>query len=197
TVEFTSRGGAPQPRVYDEGYFRVYHFRVDESPAAPNEPFSVPANEYLPNVHVSWGVDLDRRLLVLNKRAFQTTPVDPRLVRIARRIVRPISTGDELERAKAIYHWVMDNVQEGEEDDGRRVVVGKRGNRWRAFVELCRAVDIPTRWVIARNSLFPEPQGPVETAVQFSENLLRVGKPPYAWVQMSERFLPFGYVPAP
>lgn len=195
-VVFTRRGGAPEPAVHDEGYFRVYRFRVDESPAAPNEPFSVPPNEYLPNVHVGWGIDLERRLLVLNKRAFPTTPIDPRLVRIAKRILDPVAEQPELARAKVLYRWVMDNVQDGEEEDGRRVVVGKRGNRWRALEELCRSAGIPTRWVIARNALFPDPQGPVEKAIQFSENLLRVGSGPHAWVQMNERFLPFGYLPA-
>lgn len=195
-VDFAFHGGAPQPRVYDEGYFRVYHFRVDESPAAPNEPYSVPVSEYLPNVHVSWGLDLDRRLRVLGKRVVETTPVDPRIVRIATRIVNPVSGKGELEKAKALYHWVMDNVLAAEEEDGRRSVVGKKGNRWRAFVELCRALDIETHWVLAKNSLFPPPQGNAEEAAQFSENLLRVGSRSHAWVQLGEQYAPFGYVPA-
>ncbi len=195
-VEFAFHGGAPQPAVHDEGYFRVYHFRVDESPAAPNEPYSVPISEYLPNVHVSWGLNLDRRLSVLSKRVLDTTPIDPRLVRIAKRIVDAEAATGELERAKALYHWVMDNVRPAEEEDGRRSVVGKKGNRWRAFVELCRALRIETQWALAKNSLFPTPQGEAEKAAQFSENLLRVGRGPFAWVQLNEQYAPFGYVPA-
>lgn len=196
TVEFAFRGGAPQPTVRDEGFFRVYHFRVDGSPAAPNEPYSVPVSEYLPNVHVSWGLNLERRMRILSKRAIETTPVDPRLVRIATRIVEASHAESELQRAKALYHWVMDNVRPAEEEDGRRSVVGKKGNRWRAFTELCRSLGIETRWVIAKNSLFPAPKGDAEQAAQFSENLLRVGSGPYAWVQLSEQYGPFGYVPA-
>lgn len=195
-VEFAFHGGAPKPKVYDEGYFRVYHFRVDESPAAPNEPYSVPVSEYLPNVHVSWGLNLERRLRVLSKRVVDTTPVDPRLVRIARRIVEAAAADTELDEAKALYYWVMDNVRPAEEDDGRRSVVGKKGNRWRAFIELCRALDIEAHWAIAKNALFPEPQGEAEKAAQFSENLLRVGSGPFVWVQLAEQYAPFGYVPA-
>lgn len=195
-VEFTYRGNAPQPNVHDEGYFRVYHFRVDQSPAAPNEPYSVPINEYLPNVRVTWGLNLQRRLDVLQKRTVETTPVDPRIVRIAQRIVEDVPK-DELARAKALYHWVMDNVRTAEDEDGRRAVVGKRGNRWRAFIELCRSIGIPTRWAIARNALFPAPQGEAEVAAQYSENLLLVGSKKQAWVQLGDQFAPFGYVPAP
>lgn len=197
SVDFAFHGGAPKPTIHDEGYFRVYHFRVDESPAAPNEPYSVPISEYLPNVHVSWGLNLDRRLNVLSKRSIESTPVDPRLVRIAKRIVEADHAKDELARAKSLYHWVMDNVRPAEEEeDGRRSVVGKKGNRWRAFIELCRSLGIDTHWVIVKNSLFPEPQGNAEQAAQFSENLLRVGSGPYAWVQLREQYAPFGYVPA-
>lgn len=195
SVQFTYRGNAPQPEVHDEGYFRVYHFRVDQSPAAPNEPYSVPINEYLPNVHVTWGLNLERRLEVLQKRTLETTPVDPRIVRIAERIVEG-APKSELGRAKALYHWVMNNVRPAEEEDGRRAVVGKRGNRWRAFAELCRSIGIPTQWAIAKNALFPEPQGEAEAAAQFSENLLRVGSKQTAWVQLNEQFAPFGYIPA-
>lgn len=196
-VDFAYHGGAPEPKVHDEGYFRVYHFRVDESPAAPNEPYSVPISEYLPNVHVSWGLNLERRLNLLSKLAVDTTPVDPRLVRIAKRIVEASRAKTELGRAKALYHWVMDNVRPAEEeDDGRRSVVGKKGNRWSAFSELCRALGIEVHRVVARNALFPEPQGDAEHAAQFSERLLRVGSGPYAWVQLNEQYAPFGYVPS-
>ncbi len=194
-VQFTYRGNAPQPTVHDEGYFRVYHFRVDQSPAAPNEPYSVPINEYLPNVHVTWGLNLERRLNVLQKRTVETTPIDPRIVRIATRIVQDLPK-TESARAKALYHWVMDNVRPAEEEDGRRAVVGKRGNRWRAFSELCRSIGIETHWAIAKNSLFPVPQGEAEAAAQYAENLLRVGSDNVVWVQLNEQFAPFGYVPA-
>lgn len=197
SVEFAFHGGAPQPQVHDEGYFRVYHFRVDESPAAPNEPYSVPISEYLPNVHVSWGLNIERRLNLMSKLAVETTPIDPRLVRIAKRIVEAERAATELERARALYHWVMDNVRPAEEeDDGRRSVVAKKGNRWNAFSELTRALGIETHRVIARNALFAEPQGEAEKAAQFSERLLRVGSGPYAWLQLNEQYAPFGYVPA-
>jgi hypothetical protein len=134
---------------------------------------------------------------LLSKLAIDTTPVDPRIVRIAKRIVEASHAKSELDRAKSLYHWVMDNVRTAEEeDDGRRSIVGKKGNRWSAFAELCRALGIEVHRVVARNALFPKPQGAAESAAQFSERLLRVGSGPYAWVQLNEQYAPFGYVPA-
>ena len=56
-----------------------------------------------------------------------------------------------MRRKDELYRWVVGNVQEGEEDDGRRAVVGKNGNLWRAYITLCRALDIPVDYAAAQN----------------------------------------------
>jgi hypothetical protein len=86
-------------------------------------------------------------------------------------------------------------VQNGDESDGRRVVVGKRGNPWRAFTTLCRSIDIPVVWALARNRLAPEAKGPASAAAQFGTTILLVGKKRKP-VTLIDKYHPFGYVPA-
>jgi cellulose synthase operon protein C len=196
-VVIESTGSVPEPVVEERGYFRVHRWRVDLSPPAVTEPMSVPLTEYLPSVRIGWGLDLDRRLRLLTSQVTETAPVDPRIVEIAKKIVSPVPPSQPEQRAKRLYHWVLDNVQDGEEDDGRRVVTGKRGSQWRAFETLCRALDIPVTWAVVKNRLAPPPRGPDMEARQYNQTVLRVGNPKSpVWLTFDGKFVPFGYVPA-
>jgi hypothetical protein len=55
-------GAVPAPTVERRDGLVTRRWRVDESPAAPSEPGSVPVTEFLPSVRIGWGVTLERRL---------------------------------------------------------------------------------------------------------------------------------------
>lgn len=199
TIE--TRGGAPAPTIERERGATVYRWRVDESPAAPVEPLSVPASDWLPSVRPSWGVTLDQHLHRLAAQVLSLTPVDPRVKRIAAGIVRPTKPEQAYQRARMLYRWVLENVEPGEESDGRRVVIAKQGSRWQGFMTLCRALELPVTVALARNTLSDTPVGPVESAEQFNLPLLRVQtERGDTWLTMGQneardRYLPFGYLP--
>ncbi len=192
-----TRGAVPQPELKDLGGLMLRRWRVDDSPAAPQEPGSAPITEFLPSVRVGWGVTLDERMARLADSLTDLTPVDPRIARIARRIVEPLGPKAKEERARRLYRWVLANVEEGPETDGRRVIIGKQGNRWRGFVSLCRALGLEVGYAVGRNRLSAEPSGPLERASQFSEPLLRLKtESGERWLTLVSKFAPFGYVPA-
>ncbi len=190
-------GGAPEPQREDVGAFEVRRWRVDHSQAAPNEPHAPPISEFLPSVRIAWGVSHEKRLRNLHANAIDLTPVDPRIVRIAERIVDPAPASKPLARAQKLYRWVLENIEEGEESDGRRVVIGKEGIRARGFETLSRALGIEVEYAVVQNKLQAPPRGPISRAMLFNEMLLRVGKDPdAAWLAVGNKFAPFGYVPA-
>ena len=189
-------GGAPQPQREDVGAFEVRRWRVDKSPAAPSEPNSPPMSEFLPSVQIAWGISRERRLHNLHGNAIDLTPIDPRIVRIAERIVESAPASKPMVRAQKLYRWVMANVEEGEETDGRRVVIGKEGVRARGFETLCRALGIQVDYALARNKLMAPPRGPISRAMLYSQMVLRVGQDKEsAWLTVGNKFAPFGYVP--
>jgi cellulose synthase operon protein C len=196
-VVIETTGAVPAPEVVEEGALVSRRWRVDFSPAAPVEPHGVPITEFLPSVRVGWGVNLAGHLARLSDAVADTTPTDPRIVRIARRIVEDVPRGDTLAKARRLYRWVLDNVESGEESDGRRVIVSKNGNRWRGFLELCAALGIDAQYAVAKNRLAPPPEGPISQAALFTEPVIRIaaGKQ-QAWVSLNQKFAPFGYVPA-
>ncbi|MBN2192749.1 MAG: hypothetical protein JW751_08010 [Polyangiaceae bacterium] len=194
-VEVT--GDVPAPRREDQDGFEVRRWRVDESPAAPAEPNSPPLSEFLPSVQVGWGVSQQRIVRRFHDETIDLTPVDPRIARIARRIVEPASPRAKAERAQRLYRWVLANVEDGEETDGRRVVIGKQGSRARGYETLCRALGLKVDYALAQNRIAPPPRGPITEAMVFSQIVMRVGtEVGPVWLTVGNKFAPFGYLPA-
>lgn len=196
-IEIESRANAPAPIVERRDGLVIHRWRVDGSPAAPSEPYRPSAREVMPNVRVGWGADYALRLREFLDATAIATPVDPRIRKIAQRIVDGVPANRPIERARKLYHFIIENVEEGEEADGRRIITGRRGNRWRGFVELCRSLDIPYAFGVAKNKLDPPPAGPFDRMNEYSELVLRVGKGKEAVdLTVGEKFTPFGYLPA-
>jgi tetratricopeptide (TPR) repeat protein len=196
-LEIETRNDVPKPEVREDGAIIARHWRVDRSPAAPVEPFGAPIVEFLPSVQVGWGVSLDRTLEAMADASVDLTPIDPRIRRIAEHIVQKVPSERRAERAKLLYRWLVSNVQEGEEGDGRRVIIGKNGNLWRGFITLCRAVGIGTEYSVAQSRLTLPATGPFSSASMLSLPLLRVNtEKGDVWLSLGSKYAPFGYVPA-
>ena len=189
-------GIVPPPTIETHDGFITRRWRVEESPPAPTEPGSAPITEFLPSVRIGWGVTRERRLTALADALTQVTPVDPRIRRIAAQVVKPLPAKDEIGRAKRLYRWLLDNVEPGDEADGRRVIVGKRGNLWHGFRMLCRAEGIPLRYAVAQSRLAPPPLGPISASTLFTQPVAKIeGKNGSAWLTLGNKYAPFGYLP--
>jgi tetratricopeptide (TPR) repeat protein len=189
-----TRGEVPPPSIKEDGPLVVRRWRVDQSPAAPEEPASAPIQEFLPSVRVGWGISLADHLSRLVDAASDELPRDPRIVRIASQIVGAETKVEQ--KARKLYRWVLANVEDGRESDGRRVVIGKTGNRATAFVYLCRTLGIPVEMGVSKDKLNPPPLGPITEAEQFDDFVVRVGSAKPEWLTVRDKFAPYGYLPA-
>ena len=188
-------GEVPAPSVEEAGSSLIRRWRVDESPAAPDEPLGAPVQEYLPSVRVGWGDDIERRLRLLSEQVADTSPIDPRIAALASEVAGAAGE-DPMLRARKAYRWVQDNIKEGQETDARRVLTGRAGNRWSALRMLLRALDVPVSYLVVKNRLAPPAPGPMSEADAYNVPLLYVGSGPNAaWLTLQEQFAPFGYVP--
>lgn len=236
-------GPVPSPVVSETGALVIRRYRVDKSPALPEEPASAPIQEFLPNVRIGWGFSLDDTIARMIDAASDETPRDPRLVRVAEGIVRGSAKGakkddkgegpsdgrgaggarteeaakrdDKVapkseapeghasgalsidEKARRIYRWVAANVEPGRESDGRRIVLGKTGNRTEAFLYLCRLSGIEAELGMVRDRLAPPPTGPMSEAESFGSLAVRVTTDhDHRWMVLRDKFAPFGYLPS-
>ncbi len=196
-LQIETKNQVPPPQTTERDGLVVRRWRVDRSEAAPVEPFGAPITEFLPSVQVGWGVSLDATLRSLADSADDLTPIDPRVRRVAERIVEPLPPSAQADRARRLYHWITANVEEGNEVDGRRVVMGKNGNLWRGYLVLCRALGIPADYAVVQNRLTLAPTGPFSAATVYTQPLLRVKtEKGDTWLTLGSKHAPFGYVPA-
>jgi tetratricopeptide (TPR) repeat protein len=196
-LQIETKNDVPAPVVTEGSGLTVRRWRVERSPAAPVEPFGAPITEFLPSVQIGWGISLDATLRALADSADDLTPIDPRVKKIAERIVEPLPPAAKDQRARKLYHWVTANVEEGNESDGRRVVVSKNGNMWRGYLTLCRALGIGADYAVVQNRLTLTPGGPFSGSMLYTQPLLRVrGQKSDLWLTLGSKHAPFGYVPA-
>ncbi len=197
-VEIETVGQVPQPKTAEKGPFLERRWRVDESPPAPEEPDAPNPREFLPSVRVGWGIDLNDTLLRYVDAASEETPIDPRLVKVARELVKDIPAAKKDDRARAIYKFVGETIQDGsQENDGRRVITGRAGSRQSAFFYLMRLLDIKAELALVKSRIAMPPAGKMSQVETYDNVVARIetggeGR----WLTVRDKFAPFGYVPA-
>jgi tetratricopeptide (TPR) repeat protein len=196
-LEVETYGHVPAPELTTRGHFVERRWRVELSPPAEVEPDSPPITEFLPSVRVGWGVSLDTTLARLIDAAWDGTPLDPRVQKKALAIVLGVPKKSVDEQARRLYRWVVENVQDGKETDGRRVVTGRAGSRQSAFRYLLRSVGIDSQLALARNRLAAPPLGAMSEVDTYDALVMRLATDHgIRWLTVRDKFAPYGYVPA-
>jgi hypothetical protein len=101
------------------------------------------------------------------------------------------------EKARRIYRWVVNRVDNAREGDGRRIVTGRSGDRMQAFLHLCRLAGIPAEVGLVRDRLMPPPKGPLSAAESFSALAVRLTtENGPRWMLVRDKFAPYGFMPS-
>jgi cellulose synthase operon protein C len=196
-LEIETRGNVPEPLMKTVGTFVERRWRVDLSPPAEVEPESPPITEFLPSVRVGWGISLDATLAHLVDLAGDETPLDPRLRAKALEVVRGVPPQAADERARRLYRYVLEHVQDGKETDGRRVITGGTGARQSAFRYMLRLVGIPSELALVKNRLATPPLGAMSEVEEYDALVMRVlTDKGVRWMMVRDKFAPYGYIPA-
>jgi tetratricopeptide (TPR) repeat protein len=196
-VEIEAVGQVPEPKLTEKGPFVERRWRVDESPPAPEEPDAPNPREFLPSVRVGWGITLEDTLLRYVDAASEETPIDPRLVKVAQEIVKNIPASKKDDRARAVYKFVGETVQDGQETDGRRVITGRSGSRQSAFFYLMRLLNLKAELALVKSRIAMPPAGKMSEVENYDNVVARIETDAgERWLTVRDKFAPFGYVPA-
>ncbi|HSO36145.1 MAG TPA: hypothetical protein VLT33_26640 [Labilithrix sp.] len=196
-VDIEVVGNVPPPKTADKGTFVERKWRVDESPPAAEEPDSPNPREFLPSVRIGWGISLEETLVRYVDAASEETPLDPRLRKVARDIASKIPAQKRDDRARAVYRWVGEALQESNETDGRRAIFGRAGSRQAAFMYLVRLLGIPTELALVKSRIAMPPAGKMSEVETYDNVVARLETDSGArWMVVRDKFAPFGYVPA-
>ncbi|MBX3185937.1 MAG: tetratricopeptide repeat protein [Labilithrix sp.] len=196
-VDIETVGKVPPAKIAEKGPFTERRWRVDESPPAPEEPDSPNPREFLPSVRVGWGINLDDTLLRYVDAASEETPLDPRLRKAAREIVAKIPESKRDDRARALYRWAAESLQDGNEADGRRAITGRAGSRQAAFIYLLRLAGVPVELALVKSRIAMPPAGKMSEVEVYDNIVARIDtEAGLRWLVVRDKFAPFGYVPA-
>jgi hypothetical protein len=196
-LEIEARGNVPAPETKQLGAFVERRWRVDLSPPAEVEPDSPQITEFLPSVRVGWGISLDATLARLVDLATDDAPLDPRLRARALDIVRGVPEKSQDERARRLYRYVVEQIQEGKETDGRRVITGGSGSRQAAFRYMLRLIGMDSQLALVKNRLATPPLGKLSEVEQYDALVMRFATDRgIRWLTVRDKFAPYAYIPA-
>ncbi len=188
------RGPVPHATETQLGAMVARRWRMDLSPPVQLEPGSPSPLEFLPSVRSGWGITLDKVLDGYRDAAFDASPKDPRVTKLAHEIIGSIRGTDD--RARLVYRWVLDTLEDGRERDARRIVLGRAGSRVIALLHLLRHLNIEATPVVVRSKFATAPVGPMSEVDALDGLLIRVsiegGKARF--LSVTDKSQPYGYI---
>lgn len=197
-VQIEVVGNVPEPKITEKGPFLERRWRVDESPPAPEEPDQPSPREFLPSVRVGWGISLDEMLMRYVDAASDETPLDPRLAKMAREIVKDVPPAKKDAQARAIYKYIGETVQDAQETDGRRVLTGRAGSRQSAFFYAMRLLGLDVELALVKSKIAMPAKGKMSEVEELDNVVARLSTedPAGRWLTIRDKFAPYGYLPA-
>ncbi|HEY8428907.1 MAG TPA: DUF3857 domain-containing protein, partial [Sandaracinaceae bacterium] len=193
------RGDAPATEVRVENGTRVYRWTVRESRPVPQEPGAVSATEFFPSIYwgyrATWPMYVESLRDVLADRDVR----DPAADRLVRSIVGEQGDRTTAEsRARAIYRWVLENVEDSNDVFGLApaMLAARTGSRARVLRYLLDVAGIDAELAVVRSYAADANESELANDETYQHLLVRMrGAEGYVWLHTANRGAPFGYVP--
>lgn len=192
------RGPAPRMEERVDGDVRVLHWLVSESRPLVQEPASVAPREYIPSVNVGVRATWPRFVDGLRDVLLDRDVRDPAARRLALGILGDTRRGDATARARKLYAWVLENIEENGEAFGLApaMLADRAGNRARVLHYLLGLVGVPSKLVAARGAGADQTRSDLADDETYQNMLVMLGEGDRAvFLFTGERGAPFGYVP--
>lgn len=192
------RGEAPRTEETIEDGQRVLRWRVQESRPRTLESGAVSAREYLPSVLWGYNATWEQYVESLRDVLIDREVRDPAHERLVREIVGRDGRATPEQRARAIYQWVIANVDDTNDAFGQAatMVHARSGNRARVLTYLLHVAGIDADLALARS--FAHDSTPSDLADDETYQFLVVrmqGSAGPIWLWPGARGTAFGFVP--
>ncbi len=172
TVWHRSYHGAPPPRIQQEGAFTLYAWLAEDIAALEPEPMAAPPDEYVPFVVVAVGVDQDLALKSQSLGLSRATQSAHHIDQLARQLTAHLT--DPEAQARALFNWVNQKIQPGNERDPGITLLTQRGQRTNLLVAMLRALDLEAELVLARPGNAPKIEPPYPHLGSLSQELVKI-----------------------
>lgn len=198
TMVVDPRGPAPTTETRRADGNTVLHWMVRESRPFRAEPMAVPAREWIPSINVGSNATWASFAEGLRDALIDKDIVDPEAERLARAILGEGWNAAPETRARRLYAWVVDNVENtGDLFALAPMMLRQRtGNRARILRYLYGLNGLDAEIVLARSLGADATESDLADPDTFEVPLvrLRIGDEEI-FLSTEERGAPFGYVP--
>ncbi|MDJ0761417.1 MAG: tetratricopeptide repeat protein [Myxococcota bacterium] len=189
------RGPCPRMIERSMGDRKILIWRTRSSLPAADEPLSPAPVEFLPSIRVTanatWDMIFERmRDLLADKIALSRHIADA--VDLA---TGGISVKHQHDRMRAIYNWVMENIEPGDDrfESASHIIARRSGNRARAFAAMSDAAGYRSRLAIVKPHGADDAIPKTPEYRDYSDLLVHVSD--HGWITLDIDRAPLGYLP--
>jgi tetratricopeptide (TPR) repeat protein len=189
------RGSSPKPMERSLSGMKVLTWRARGVLPFPAEPYSPSATEYLPSIRVTSSADWNNALAKTRDLLADKERPSRHIDQALSESVSNILSDDPKEIRKAIYKWVTDEIEPGNDllEQASHIIVRKSGNRARAFLALMRAAGYQARLAFVKPSGADDTKGLVPDLDDWGGVAVLV--PGDGWIYLDQDCAPYGYLP--
>jgi predicted Zn-dependent protease len=195
-VDLNTRGTVPEPKVTVENGLTIRFWEVKQSAHVKYEPGAPNLNEFLPSLQVTWRTAWSDYEAWVRDILIDTLTVTPEMQRTLDEITEGIPDGKPQEKARAIYRWVCEEIQE---EEGLLTPVSyifhdKRGDKTKLLYSLLQAAGIPSELHIAETIYADKTVTDVPDFNRFTHFVVKTGED---WIMPAFRKAWYGFLPYP
>jgi tetratricopeptide (TPR) repeat protein len=196
-VTVDPRGQAPNVEEKVQDGFKVMSWKVQASAPAVAEPLSVAAREFLPSINLGVGATWDRLIDGLRDVLADRDLYDPAMRDLVRQIVGSTPESEPLVRAQRLYAWVLEQVENTNDAFAQAAVMtrARSGNRARILHYMLTLAGVRSRLALVKSAWDDATLSKLAES-ELYDNLLVLLEPSGTWLSTTDRFAPFGYIPA-
>jgi tetratricopeptide (TPR) repeat protein len=193
-LELNPRGTPPPAEVMTEGPLKVMRWTARNMPHRKGEPASPNFSEFLPSLQLSHDASWDRYFEWVADILVDADKVSPRLEKQVAEIVGDIPPDDGEARARALYRWVTDEIDEGEGIDApvAFILEERVGNRARLLRAMLGEAGVPSELWVVRSSYADHTETTVPNFNVYSLFAVKVGM---HWLVPFAESTPYGTLP--
>lgn len=193
-LEINPRGTPPPVQETTQGPLKILRWTAHDMPHRKAEPGAPNLSEFLPSLQLSHNTSWERYFQWIADMLVDRNVASPALKARVAELVQDIDEDDVQGRARAIFRWVNDEIDEGDGLDTpvSYILEERMGNRARLLHVMLREAGVPSELWLVRTAHADHTKTQIPSFNVYTKLLVKVGDD---WLLPFARTTPYGALP--